>query len=491
MSEATAIALTKYGLLALYLGVVYWLSWVGMRKTTTLAGFSVGNKDMGPGLVGVVMASSIASTATFVINPGFVYTHGVSALLHYGVAAQAGVAFGLVVVCKGFLRVGEQHACLTIPDWIRARFGSPALALFFALINLLSITFVVLIMVGCAILVGQLCGLPYLWSLVAVLVVVFSYVLMGGTYAHAYTNAVQGVLMGAVAVLLFGSGLHHLDGGLVASLRAISADYAAAVNPSSSLYYSVFSVFVSAFVVTFALMMQPHILTKVLYLRSARDVNRFLATSIGVGVVYGLCLFVGLWARLDGLEIPAEAQDTVVAQYVAGAFGEGLGGQVVTTVVLVALLAAGMSTLDGILVALSAMVTHDLYLRLRPQDAAGGLRLSRYVLVAVGLLAFAVAVDPPRLVGLFAQKGVYGLAAASFVPIVFGVAVRGPVSARLMGTAAATGLLLHLLLHLYGGIDNPAVSACWAILGSVMLTVGALALRRPGASARPPHATET
>lgn len=477
MSEATAIAVTKYGLLAVYLGVVYWLSFVGMRKTTTLAGFSVGNKDMGPALVGVVMASSIASTATFVINPGFVYTHGLSALLHYGVAAQAGVALGLVLVCKGFRRVGEEHACLTIPDWIRARFGSPALALFFALINLLSIAFVVLIMVGCAILVEQLTGLSYVASLVAVLLVVFSYVLMGGTYAHAYTNAVQGVLMAGVAVLLFASGLDQIDGGLMPALREVSADYAAALNPSSELYGDVFSVFVSAFVVTFALMMQPHILTKVLYLRSDRDVNRFLATAIGMGLVYGLCLFAGLWARLRGLEVPLEAQDTVVARYVGEAFGPGVGGAVLATVVLVALLAAGMSTLDGILVALSAMVTHDLYLRLRPQDAAGGLRLSRYVLVGVGLVAFLLALDPPKLVGLFAQKGVYGLAAASFVPIVLGVLVRGHVPARLAGLAAITGLVLHLVLHLGLGVENPAVSACWAILGSSALAAVAMLLR--------------
>lgn len=487
MSEATTVAITKYGLLALYLGVVYWLSWIGMKKTTTLAGFSVGNKDMGPVLVGIVMASSIASTATFVINPGFVYTHGLSALLHYGVAAQAGVAFGLFVVSKGFRRVGDAHGSLTIPDWIRARFGSPALALFFALVNLLSVSFVVLIMVGCAILVQQLCGLSYFWSLVAVLVVVFSYVLMGGTYAHAYTNAVQGVMMAAVAVLLFVSGLHLLEGGLLTSMQSVSADWAAAINPSSSLYDSVFSVFVSAFVITFALMMQPHVLTKVLYLRSDRDVNRFLLTTIAIGTTYGLCLFVGVWARLGGLEVPPEAQDTVVARYVSETFSSGLGGEIVSTLVLLALLAAGMSTLDGILVALSAMVTHDIYLRLRPQDSAGGLRLSRWVLVGVGLLSFALAVNPPKLVGLFAQKGVYGLAAASFVPIVCGVLVRGPVSARLMGAAAGTGLGLHLVLHLFMGIENPAVSACWAILGSVMLTAGALLLRRAEApTAVPP-----
>jgi SSS family solute:Na+ symporter/sodium/pantothenate symporter len=478
------IALVTALLLGAYLVAVFWLSLLGMRKTKTLAGFAVGNKDMGPVLVGVVMASSIASTATFVINPGFVYTHGLSAFLHYAVAAQAGMAFGLVAVTKGFRRVGDTHRCLTIPDWIRARYGSKPLALFFALINLLSITFVVLIMVGCALLVVGLTGLPYALALVAVLVVVFSYVLMGGTYAHAYTNAVQAAMMAVVAVVLFGSGLHLLDGGFFDALRGVSPAWAAPVNPESALYGSTFSVFVSAFVVTFALMMQPHILTKVLYLRSERDVTRFLVTAIALGAVFSLCLFVGFYARLGGIELPVEAQDRVVTTYVAQAFGDALGGQLVSATVLVALLAAGMSTLDGILVALSAMVTNDLYLPLAGRGATDrSLLVSRIVLVVVGLVAFLLALDPPTFVGLFAQKGVYGLAAASFVPIVFGVLVRATISARIMSLAAGTGLAVHLYLDLAHGVANPAVSACYAILASVMIALLSMAWVRTRRSA--------
>jgi sodium/pantothenate symporter len=473
-------------LLGAYLVSVYWLSWVGMRKTKSLAGFAIGNKDMGPVLVGVVMASSIASTATFVINPGFVYTHGLSAFLHYAVAAQGGIAFGLVAVTKGFRRVGEQHQCLTIPDWIRARYGSGTLALFFALINLLSVTFVVLIMVGCALLLTGLVGLSYPVALVVVLVVVFSYVLMGGTYAHAYTNAIQAILMAVVAVVLFASGLHHFDGGFSAALQAVSSDYASALNPSSDLYDSMFSVFVSAFIVTFALMMQPHILTKVLYLKSDRDVNRFLVTAMVVGFVFSLVLFVGFYARLDGLEVAR--QDAVVTVYVSTAFGESFAGQAVSTIVFVALLAAGMSTLDGILVALSAMVTHDLWLRLRrgaELDPRGALLVSRIVLVAVGIAAFVVALDPPELVGLFAQKGVYGLAAASFVPIVFGVLVRGRIPAWLVGGAAVLALVIHLVAHGWLGVTNPAVSSCYAILASLMVALVAMFSRRLATATRP------
>ena len=156
-----------------------------------------------------------------------------------------------------------------------------------------------------------------------------------------------------------------------------------------------------------------------------------------------------------------------------------MGGELVSAIVLVALLAAGMSTLDGILVALSAMVTNDLYLQIaKPSSTDRSLLVSRLVLVGVGLVAFALALDPPMLVGLFAQKGVYGLAAASFVPIVFGVLVRGAISARVMGLAAVVGLAVHLALDLAVGVGNPAVSACYAILASVMIALLSMALLR-------------
>lgn len=166
--------------------------------------------------------------------------------------------------------------------------------------------------------------------------------------------------------------------------------------------------------------------------------------------------------------------------YVATAFGDSATGQAVSTVVFVSLLAAGMSTLDGILVALSAMVTHDLYGRFAPAggDPKKALLVSRLVLVGVGLVAFVIALDPPALVGLFAQKGVYGLAAASFVPVVFGVLVQGKISARSMAVASGVGLLLHLVLHLGLGVDNPAVSSCYAIIASVMIGLVGLGWER-------------
>ena len=78
--ERTTLAWLAFGA---YLVITTGLALRGMRKTKSLAGFALGNGDMGPLLVGITLAASVASTATFVINPGFVWKDGLSALLHF------------------------------------------------------------------------------------------------------------------------------------------------------------------------------------------------------------------------------------------------------------------------------------------------------------------------------------------------------------------------------------------------------------------------
>jgi len=468
----------KYGLIVVYALIVYVLSYIGMRKTSSAESFAIGNKDMSPVLIGITLAASIASTATFVINPGFVYVHGVSAYLHFGVAGALGILAALVVLTRGFLRVGEAQGSLTIPQWIYQRYNSRPLGFFFAVINLLSITFVVLILVGCSFLVTGLFGVDQKIALLLVVLFVFSYVLMGGTYAHTYTNTLQGIMMLLVALGLFIHGWHYFGEQPLEQLRSVGANYASFYNSDSDLYFSFFSVFVSGFVVTFALMLQPHILTKVLYLRSSRDASAFIATTVISGTLFTLMLVIGFYARLAGYDIGA--QDTVVREYLLSEFMGSAGGEFVLAFIFVALLAAGMSTLDDILVSLSAMVVADI---LKPLGLAAhhGLRLSRYVLIGVGVIGLALAWNPPQLVGLFAQKGVYGLAAASVVPVLFGVLVRGPVSIWVVAPAAILGLATHLLGNMFLGVVNPAVSASYGIFVGLMWGVLALIFngRRP------------
>ncbi|MBL4581352.1 MAG: sodium:solute symporter family protein [Gammaproteobacteria bacterium] len=454
----------KYLITGGYVVLVYFLSWIGMRRTKDISGFSIGNKDMSPYLVGITLAASIASTATFVINPGFIYVHGLSAYLHYGLAGSAGTITAFLTLSRGFLRIGESFQALTLPDWIYHRYQHRGFSQYFAFINLLSITFVVLILVGCSLIVTNLFPVEQKTALVLILLFVFSYVLMGGTYAHAYTNTLQGIIMLVVALLLFILGLKYFEGGFFTELAGVGESYAAVYNSDSELYYSFFSVFASGFIITYALMLQPHILTKVLYLRSAADLNKFIGTTVVVGFIFTLVLMVGFFARLSGLEITA--QDTVVVEYLNYEFSGSPLGEIFLTFIMLTLLAAGMSTLDGILVSLSAIVVNDIVAPLS-NNTRDGLLWSRWVLVGVGFVGLVLAWSSPPLIGLFAQKGVYGLAAASLVPMLFGVLVRGALPLWLVFGASLIGLFGHFFLHLLMGIENPAVSASYAILLSL------------------------
>ncbi|GAB1262314.1 sodium:solute symporter family transporter [Aurantivibrio plasticivorans] len=458
----------KYGLMSAYMGLVFWLSWIGMRRTRDIQGFSIGNKDMSPILVGITLAASIASTSTFVINPGFVYTHGLSAYIHYGIAAPLGILSAFLLLTKGFLRLGESNKSATIPEWIFHRYQHRGLSVFFTVINLLSIAFVVLILVGCSMLMASLFPVSEKAALIIILLLVFSYVIMGGTYAHAYTNTLQGIMMLIVTVFLFATGFKYFDGGFTKVIDAVGSGYGDIFNPESNLYFDFFSVFLSGFIVTFALMLQPHILTKVLYLRSEKDIGTFIGTTVIVGTCFTLMLLVGFYARIAGVDV--SSQDAVVGEYLLHEFSHSVWGQYVLTLIFITLLAAGMSTLDGILVSLSAMVVKDIVLPFTG-DATKGLFWSRITLILIGLAGAAVAWDPPPLIGLFAQKGVYGLAAASLVPILFGVLFQGRIPLWVVAIAAVMGLTIHLVLNLFGGVENPAVSSSYAILASSLFAL--------------------
>lgn len=510
-----------WSLFAIYVVATSWLAWMGHRKTKDIVSYSIGSGDMSAFVVGITLAASIASTATFVINPGFVYVHGLSALMHLGVAAGLGITAGLIVMSVGFRRVGAKTAAITLPQWVGKRYGSRSLAVFFAAINLLSLTFVVLIVGGISIVMQQVMGLTNVEALLFTIIFVFSYIFVGGTYAHAYTNTLQGGIMVIVGLMILASGIPHMAGGfggLMHKLTAIDPNLGKVINPASSLFSSTFSVWVCGLIIGFALVCQPHIMTKALYVKSDREVWKYLGVCISVSLVFSGLLLVGLWARVANLPAafadPATGlirQDTVMAVYLAQSFGP-----VALAFISVAILAAGMSTLDGILVALSSIAANDLVLNLGHRRFASwteerrrhfGHRVSQGLLVAMGIAAFFIALHPPQLLGIFGQLGVYGIVAASTVPILFGI-LFPRMGARTAGAAALTGIAVHFFLSWLGrwafrsGVDlgaghetwpavlqwvadtnavqlgllNPAVTATYGLIGSAIVALVGLAL---------------
>ncbi|MEM1115634.1 MAG: sodium:solute symporter [Bacteroidota bacterium] len=472
-----------------YLALVGTAAFVGIRRVKSFTSFSVGDRQTSPVWVGLALAANLTSAATFVINPGLLYLYGVSGLLGYAVATPLGIFLGLIVLTKAFRRVGDQTTALTVPHWIADRYGSRALRFLFAGLSLLLVTFLVLIVVGLTLVLSNVLALPTAGAMAIVILIPLAYVTLGGASAHTLTTSVQAVIMIVVALMLVGSGLSLVTGepGLLARLGEIDPLLAAPVNPESLLFRDVFEVFVANFFVGIAVIVQPHVMSKALYLRDERDVNVYLGVGFVALILFFSVLAVGLFARvtLGGDLLPP---DQVVPTYLVEQFGP-----VARSIVTVGLVAAGFSTLEGLLVALSTIVANDVYKPLaRSRGVADAdadrraITLSKAFLIAlapiVALLSWGQIVEPNLSVAILAQNGVYGLFAATFVPILFGVFVPRVTTAGVTAAAVAA-LLVHFGMY-YGEVgpywNNPAVPATFALITSAAVAgLSLLVARRP------------
>jgi len=292
-----ATVLASWSLIAAYAVAIIVLVVRGARRNKSVEDYAVGNIAFSPVAVGLALAASTTSAATFIINPGLVAYFGLSATFGLCVVLPIAMSCSLVVMTKGFRKYGESIRALTLSQWVGQRYQSRAFAIFFAFLSLLLITFIVLILVGLTKVIAASLGLGELGVLVAIVVFSFGYMMFGGANSMVYTNTIQALIMIVVAVILLGSGYEHFAdglGGFVAELRAIDPHLAGFYNTASPLFRDGFEVIFCTVVVGAAIVCQPHIITKSLLLEEKRDVNLYLTTGIIVQMLFFPVVVVGL-----------------------------------------------------------------------------------------------------------------------------------------------------------------------------------------------------
>jgi sodium/pantothenate symporter len=457
-------------------------------RARSMESFSVGTRTASPYLVGLSLAANMTSAATFVINPGLMYLYGWSGIIGYAVATPLGIFLGLIIFTKKFRTVGDRTRVITVPQWIGDRYGKPMLKVYFAVLSLLQITFLVLIVVGLSVVLRSMLGLSTETALLIVVGFTFAYILLGGASAHILTNTVQAVIMIIVAFIFLYSGIEYFSGGVggfFAQLDAVAPHFGSATNPESLLFRDWFEVFAANFIIGIAIILQPHIISKALYLRTERDVNRFLTTAIVVATLFFAVLMTGLFARL-AMTGEVLKPDVVMASYIVHGFSPFL-----RAVIGLGILSAGFSTMEGILVALSSIFANDFLKGILPAritDAEAwstrSLLYAKIFLIALApvtlLLSWDQILHPSLSVALFAQNGVYGLFAASFVPVLFGVFVKNT-DWKLAFAASLTALIVHFGMY-YGEVtvyhNNPGVTAACALIASVLVALAGYAIMR-------------
>jgi sodium/pantothenate symporter len=495
MVTATAIVLALYAALILFFVVR------GALRTTSISDYAVGSIQFSPVVVGLSLAASITSAATFIINPGFIALYGFSGILALAIVLPIGLFFSLVILTKSFRKYGQSVKALTMAQWIGTRYDSKGFALFFAFLSLLLLTFIVLICVGMTKVMANALNIKELYVLIGMVIFVFGYMMFGGANSMVYTNTIQAVLMLIVAFILLGSGYEHFkDGvnGFIEKLAAIDPALVHATNPGSPLFRDYFEIIFCNLIVGIAIVCQPHILTKSLLLKNESDVNKYLLTGIIVEMIFFAVVIAGLYARLSFPDLSVNGEkinmDGIIPAYVVAEFPV-----YVSILVIMGLLSAGLSTLEGLIQSLSTTITNDIIAPLskmkkeEDKDARRLVFINKIVIVALAIAAVLLTnyqLQHPNLsVGIFAQNGVYAFFSAAFMPVLLGVFTKN--TPRLAPIAAAvTAVIVHFSVYyigitpyMQGAVRNPAIAATLAILSSVLVGTTLYFLLKKPASA--------
>ena len=342
---ASSLVIWGWLVVAAYMAVILVFVVRGARRNRSLDDYALGSISFSPVAVGLALAASMTSAATFIINPGFVALYGLSGVISYALVLPAAALVSLIVLTKGFRKHGQTVKALTMAQWMGSRYGSRGLSLFFAVLSLLLITFIVLIVVGLVKVLSKTLDVGELPVLLGVVAFVFGYMMFGGANSMVYTNTVQAVLMLVVAFILLGSGYEHFaDGvrGFLDRLRAVDPALTGATNTGSFLFRDWFEIGVAQVIVGVAIVCQPHIITKSLLLKTDRDVNRYLVVGIVTEAIFFAVVIAGLYARLAMPDLTVDGQPLKMDRHhlslrgagvsrlrgAAGGHGPDLGGAV-------------------------------------------------------------------------------------------------------------------------------------------------------------------
>jgi sodium/pantothenate symporter len=479
-------------LIIAYSGVILFFVIRGALKTKSIQDYAIGSMTFSPIAVGFALAASMTSAATFIINPGFAAMYGFSCILSYVIVLPTAAIISLIILSKGFRRHGANVKALTMAQWIGTRYKSKGLSIFFAFLSLLLITFIVLICVGLTKILSKTLNVDELYILIGIVVFIFGYMMFGGANSMVYTNTVQGVIMLVVAFILLGSGYQNFSNGIngfIHTLQNIDPKLTHLTNQSSFIFRDFFEIIFAQIVIGVAIVCQPHILTKSLLLKSEKDVNRYLITGAIVQGIFFLVVFAGLYARIMFPDLTVNGVplklDGIFSAYVVSRFSIYVG-----LIVILGLISAGISTLEGLIQAISTTITSDLitpiFGKYFPKEEINrekfDVRLNKIVIIVLAVISIFISynqlVNPKLSVAILAQNGVYAYFAAAFIPILFGMFLKN-VPKMVPIVASITAIVVHMIFY-YGKVavpftrstgENPGVAGTAGICVAAILSL--------------------
>lgn len=392
---ATDLGLLPHFVLGAYLIMLLVLGFAGLIKSRSAvdaeADYYLAGRGQGLLVTSLTIMATYFSGFAILTFPGWVYSNGIAPML-FALNLPVAAA-GIYLLGNRIRKLGQKHGHITPADLISHHYGDSRMLRFLvALVGALYVIPYVVIQIkaGGILAQGLFQNVEHLtllgWQIsiedtgVAVLsLVTMLYVLVGGMRSVAWTDVVQGVLL-LGAMLLSGVAIVYALGGVSGYFEAVSKlDGKLLTMPPPGERFNAWSAVTFCAFASLASIVQP---AQWMRFYSARSGDTLRKTAIVFSTVLPICFLLGvflvglggraLFPMIDGaLPEGMSKPDDIVIHVISQQFPEIFGafGLFLIALILVAVMAASMSTADSNLHALSAVVTRDLYHPLRPDSS--------------------------------------------------------------------------------------------------------------------------
>ena len=447
LSAPTIIAFVIYVGIVLAIGVYAYLS------TKSATDYFLGGRNLSPAVSAISAGASDMSGWVLLGLPGYAYMAGLEAFW-ITLGLTIGVAANWMLMAKR-LRIYTVilDDAVTIPAYLQRRFGDAKPWL--KIIASVSILLFFLFYVGSGLIAGgklfnAVFGLDYVVAVLTGVVLILFYTLFGGFLAVSWTDVFQGLLMLAALIavpVVVMSGAGGLD-GFGDQVRAINPELLDIFTNASGESLSTLQI-ISLLGWGFGYFGLPHVLARFKAIRSADEVG--VATVIGVSwsfVGYLMAILVGLCGVVY-LANPLADSERVFIELTSVIFHPLVAG-----VLLAAILAAIMSTVDSQLLVCSSTLAEDLYpmLAKQPLTQEARLKIGRIAVVAMALMATVLAMKPDSKVLDVVSYAWAGLGASLGPSILLSLYWRSMTAAGALAGVVTGGATVIIWESLSGGL---------------------------------------
>ena len=406
-----------YTVLVLYLGIMAFIGWYAGRKTNNIGDFFVLSGKAGVVVSGIAYFSTQFSMGTFLGTPGTIYGVGYAGMAISVPGAVFCMILPALLIGRKLITLGHKYGFLTMADYLTDRYHSKNMS---GVLGVMMLFFLVPMMgaqiIGAGVIVHVFTGLPEWVGVVGMGIIVILYCMSGGMKGAMMTDVIQGSLMIATAVVTFivsivmGGGFSNINH----TLQSMNEAYLTFPGANG---YMPWTYYVSNIVLwSFFTMGQPHLFTKFFAMKDHKTM--FKAILLGTAGMFFSATLIE-WAGVNGI---ASIQNIEKADQIIPMILQRGMNPFLASIFIAGIVAAGMSTIDGILVTTTGAVTRDIYQKIINKDATDEnvMKLSKVVTVIIGIIVICFGVFQPGSIfeiNLFAFSGM----AIFVVPILFGI----------------------------------------------------------------------